>query len=152
MDSEKSNWRFDRGEIAIFVVMSVLCVVATVVLFFGHPSSYSFIPRCPFYSATGLYCPGCGSLRATHYLLHGDWTASLRNHPLLIPLLCFFLFLYGKRLLEFRCRKSMAFRSELPFCLIVLAVFFAFFVLRNVPVDSLEWSRPPVPVTIGHGS
>lgn len=34
------------------------------------PARYPF-PRCPFYVLTGLYCPGCGSQRAFHALLHG---------------------------------------------------------------------------------
>ena len=42
------------------------------VLYFAlDPARYPF-PRCPFLMLTGLYCPGCGSQRAFHALLHGQ--------------------------------------------------------------------------------
>lgn len=40
------------------------------VYFMLDPARYPF-PRCPFLTLTGLYCPGCGSQRALHALLHG---------------------------------------------------------------------------------
>ncbi len=40
------------------------------VYFVLDPARYPF-PRCPFHWLTGLYCPGCGSQRAFHALLHG---------------------------------------------------------------------------------
>lgn len=145
-DGQVRNRRLDPKEIPFFVGMSVLCLLALFVLFFDHPSRYSLMPRCPFYMATGLYCPGCGSLRATHYLLHGDFVASLRHHPLFMPLLLGVFFLYGKRLYEFRSGTSVSFRGELLCYKILLAVFVLFFVVRNIPVSSLEWTRPPEPV------
>lgn len=42
---------------------------------------------CPVHMTTGGYCPGCGSTRAVHELLHGDLPASLAAHPLLLPAL-----------------------------------------------------------------
>jgi hypothetical protein len=37
-------------------------------LFLFNPATTSFYPACPFFWATGCYCPGCGSLRALHQL------------------------------------------------------------------------------------
>ena len=39
-------------------------------------------PTCIFYAGTGLYCPGCGGLRAVHSLLHGDVLAALNLNAL----------------------------------------------------------------------
>ena len=33
---------------------------------------------------SGLYCPGCGSTRALHALLHGDLVQALAMNPLLV--------------------------------------------------------------------
>ncbi|WP_317192257.1 DUF2752 domain-containing protein [Hymenobacter ruricola] len=41
------------------------------VYFVLDPAQHPF-PRCPFLLLTGLYCPGCGSQRALHALLHGE--------------------------------------------------------------------------------
>ncbi len=39
--------------------------------------------RCPFYTLTGLYCPGCGSGRAVYSALHGRFAESFRQNPAL---------------------------------------------------------------------
>jgi hypothetical protein len=62
-------------------------LIAAAVLFCFDPSSHDFYPTCLFHKATGLYCPGCGSLRALHQLLHGHVSAAFRFNPLLIVML-----------------------------------------------------------------
>jgi hypothetical protein len=47
----------------------------------------SVLPPCPFHALSGLYCPGCGSTRALHALLHGDLAQAMAMNPLLVPAL-----------------------------------------------------------------
>jgi len=47
-------------------------LASSVILYFFPPSNYPFYPECVFHAWTGLDCPGCGSLRAAHDLLHGN--------------------------------------------------------------------------------
>jgi hypothetical protein len=56
-------------------------------LFFFEPGRTGFFPGCPFRAITGLTCPGCGTTRALHQLLHGNLLAALELNPLLILLL-----------------------------------------------------------------
>lgn len=58
------------------LVMACVVIALTVasVYFYFDPSDNIF-PRCPFLSITGWECPGCGSQRAVHALLHGDIAA-----------------------------------------------------------------------------
>ena len=49
-----------------------------------EPEGQFFFPRCFLHAATGLECPGCGGLRATHALLHGDIAAAWRLNPMLL--------------------------------------------------------------------
>ena len=49
-----------------------------------RPGSY---PICPIYALTGLYCPGCGTLRCLHSLVNGDVAGAFAVNPLLPPLL-----------------------------------------------------------------
>lgn len=46
-------------------------VVLLALLYRYNPLDGWFYPRCPFFSLTGWQCPGCGTLRALHCLLHG---------------------------------------------------------------------------------
>ena len=45
------------------------------------PQAHSFYPPCTFREMTGLLCPGCGSTRALHQLLHGHIGEALRLNP-----------------------------------------------------------------------
>jgi hypothetical protein len=57
------------------------------VFFFFDPATTSFYPPCLFRTFLGTQCPGCGSLRAAHQLLHGNLReAWALNKPLLIAL------------------------------------------------------------------
>jgi hypothetical protein len=40
-----------------------------------HRTDFGF-PTCPFHALTGFYCPGCGGLRMTHDVLHGNFAAA----------------------------------------------------------------------------
>lgn len=45
---------------------------------------------CPFRALTGFTCPGCGTTRGLHHLLHGDLWGAFQLNPftmLLVPLL-----------------------------------------------------------------
>ena len=55
----------------LWIVLSVVIALGVVYFAFDPTSSHLF-PRCPFLTLTGLRCPGCGSQRALHSLLHGE--------------------------------------------------------------------------------
>ncbi len=58
--------------------------LAGAVLFFFDPARSWFYPHCLFHTITGLHCPGCGSLRALHALLHGQVAQALGLNPLIL--------------------------------------------------------------------
>ena len=45
----------------------------------------NLFPPCPFRSLTGWLCPGCGSQRAIHQVLHGNFGAAIKLNLLFIP-------------------------------------------------------------------
>ena len=51
------------------------------------PHEAGHYPACAFLGLTGLYCPGCGTLRAVHELGHGDLLAALDLNALTTLLL-----------------------------------------------------------------
>lgn len=48
------------------------------------PNEPGHYPTCPLLAATGLYCPGCGTMRALHDLAHGDLAGALARNPLTV--------------------------------------------------------------------
>lgn len=61
----------DKGTFWCVVVVVILAVLA-VVYFFVDPMEVRWMPRCIWKVATGTDCPGCGSQRMAHALMHGD--------------------------------------------------------------------------------
>jgi hypothetical protein len=70
--------------------MTALAVVAgATTLGVVSPEQPGHYPGCPFHWATGLYCPGCGGLRAVHALAHGDLITALHRNALAVLLIPF---------------------------------------------------------------
>jgi hypothetical protein len=44
----------------------------------------AWFPPCPFKLLTGWDCPGCGGLRMTHDLLHGDLGGALADNAFVV--------------------------------------------------------------------
>lgn len=117
---------------SVAIVGSVVAV--SIVLFLVDPAGSKLYPPCPFYLLTDLHCPGCGTLRALHRLLHLNVSAALQLNPLTVfsvPFLCY----------AFLSRVSTDFTGKplpkvfVPPALIwtLLAVIIAFWILRNIP-------------------
>ncbi len=85
------------------VAILVFSFIGIPLLFLFDPATTSFYPPCLFKTVLGVPCPGCGSLRATHQLLHGNVAAAWElNKPLLVALPLG----TGAALLSFLLRKS----------------------------------------------
>ncbi len=90
------------------IVKKIGIVAVTVAAFFAiyiyakYDPEKSFFPRCPFYWATGLKCPGCGSQRAVHQLLHLHIGTALGYNALFVLMVPVLLLLLAACLLEDR--------------------------------------------------
>lgn len=73
------------------IIVAAAIIVAAIVLtiyYVVDPTS-AHMPQCTFKLITGLNCPGCGSQRALHALLHGQIARAIAFNPgalMLIPL------------------------------------------------------------------
>ncbi len=65
-------------------VLACAGVAGIAVLFFFDPATAGFYPPCLFKTVFGAPCPGCGSLRAMHQLLHGNVAAAWTLNPTLM--------------------------------------------------------------------
>jgi hypothetical protein len=92
---------------------------------------------CPSLLLTGLYCPGCGSLRAIHDTLTGNVAEAFSHNVLLVPGLVFVLWWWVSQLAAAYGRRIPAPPTSSRFAVVVLAVFVVFAVLRNLPGSAL---------------
>lgn len=104
-----------------------------VILYFFSPTEHSFYPRCVLHSLTGWWCPGCGSLRAMHQLLHGEIAKAFALNPLLLialPLVGFAIINSAVR--KWTGRELVRFTLPASWIWAILAVIILYTVLRNV--------------------
>jgi len=74
------------------VILLLLLLPVVLYLFYSFdPVTDPFFPLCPFRAATGLECPGCGSQRAIHSLLHLRPGDALGYNPLMVLALPYIL-------------------------------------------------------------
>lgn len=69
-------------------VGAVLCCI----YYFMDPALSPYAPKCIVRLLTGYDCPGCGSQRAIHALLHADLAGALRSNLLLVVTLPYLIF------------------------------------------------------------
>jgi hypothetical protein len=112
-------------------------------LWFNDPVSTPYYPRCPFRLLTGLYCPGCGSLRAAHSLLHGDLMVAIRMNILLVVFLPLIVAdLINTYAYPNHVRNQPSFVQRPYVAWLSLAFIVMFWILRNVALDPLTQLAP----------
>ena len=97
------------------------------------PSEPGHYPLCPFRAITGLDCPGCGTLRATHELATGNPVAALDQNllaVLVLPILVLAWFGWARR--SWRGEPRPAPHAPwVPYT--VLVVVLGWWLVRNLP-------------------
>ena len=79
-----------------YILLGIGAIAVLALLCFFDPSTSAIFPPCPTNALTKLHCPGCGTLRAMHALLHGDVKEALSQNILavifipILPAICFF--------------------------------------------------------------
>jgi len=116
---------------------------AIVLLRLFDPATSGVFPPCPVRYLTGLYCPGCGSLRAMHALLHGELRRAWAMNPLMIIMLPFVTYgLVSAALLELRGKSlpqvMLSAKWIRAFCVAVIL----YAVARNLPLYPFDLLAP----------
>lgn len=118
--------------------------LAVLLVYYQFNPSQHFFPRCPLQLLTGLHCPGCGTQRALHALLHGRWREAA-GHNLLAALYAPVVVFGGvdglRATLSGRVRReSFLYRPWFGWLTVALVLTFA--VLRNLPGPLGHWLAP----------
>ena len=96
------------------------------------------MPTCPTKFLTHLDCPGCGGLRATHALLHGDLRLALRDNAFLVLLSPVMLWLLTRAAQGYVTDRPTRVPTRLAGTILVVGVTWA--IVRNLP----NWPWKPI--------
>ena len=140
MDAVPPPITVERGSGKLFVWFGIAAAVAmAAVLFLFNPAEHSIYPRCFLKMTTGLNCPGCGGLRATHQLLHGHVREAFFLNPLFVtalPLAAFLAMRAGWEKITGQKFRRLMRPSTAVWIGAVVVVLFG--VLRNLPWFRME--------------
>ncbi len=124
----------DRTKLWKIALIALLLGGFILVYYFINPSTSFFIP-CPMYYFTGFYCPGCGSQRAIHLLLHGDIIGAFRFNPLMV--LTIPIMVYGVGITAANWIFGTSYRLLLFYSKVFIFGYFGlailYWILRNLP-------------------
>jgi hypothetical protein len=116
------------------IILGVLAFLGVLALYvFWNPTASNIFPKCPFYSITGIYCPGCGSQRAAHQILNGNIIEGLRHNYLIALLglvLSYQAFMFMMNNLLNKGITNLLHKSKVTTGILTLILLF--WVLRNI--------------------
>jgi Protein of unknown function (DUF2752) len=135
----------DARHRAELLTASVLLVSAVLLLLlrYANPASSGIFPPCPFLWLTGFYCPGCGSLRALHQLLHGNVRAAFAFNPFAVLSFPFLAYAGASRAAYLlNCRYFPRIFLPAWFIWTLFSAIVLFGILRNLPMYPFRFLAP----------
>ena len=121
-----------------------IALVAIFTFSLWSPLEYDFYPKCWFFQSTGIFCPGCGSQRAFHYLLRGNILLALHHNLLIFLALPLLGIAFAQRTQAVWFRHSPPHRQPHPnFLWFILLLTILYWLLRNIPIYPLTLLAPP---------
>jgi len=117
----------------VIAIWSLLAAGAAYVFAF-EPGKTGFFPVCMFRFLTGYTCPGCGSTRALHQILHGHFVAAFMLNPLFLIALPFIFYAFLRYTITVM-RGGVPRPNALPASYIyaIFVVVVSFWIFRNTP-------------------
>lgn len=120
----------------IIIIAAVIMVICGATYFYTvYDPADNIFPKCPFLTLTGYTCPGCGSQRAIHQLLHLNITEAFKFNPLLILSIPYIITILILELLKSKNRFYYKWYNKLTgsaACMVILTIIIAYWVSRNI--------------------
>lgn len=137
--ANSSGWQRVRSALLLVVIFSGL-----VWLGMNNPLGQSMLPRCPSEQFLGFYCPGCGSTRATHYLLNARLSQAMGYNPMLviigIPVGIWYLIRTSLFVVKGKRLRLPGIPSKAGYAALVVLLLFT--ASRNLPMSWADALRP----------
>ena len=117
----------------LFWLLIFLFIIVVLYFYFLNPSeNRSYFLPCFFYEITGYQCPGCGSQRAFHELLHFHFLAATKQNLLFVLGIPYVLAAIFFNLKKKKYPKMNEFLLGNRTLLVLLVIVILFGVFRNL--------------------
>lgn len=122
--------------LAIILAIYLVLILGAIYLFFYNPTLRGFIPPCPIRFFSGFYCPGCGSTRELHSLLHIDLYQAFRYNPALFILLPGIVFYILAKSIYFikGIKHDPLHKVPSSVFVIIIILLVVYGIMRNIPI------------------
>lgn len=117
----------------LIIMIAVVSLLALSLFFMFDPEQVNIFPPCPFHVATGFHCPGCGSQRAIHSFMHGDFTKAFQHNFLILLLIIVLIYEVVIYTLNWKFNKqyyNLLHHPNTTRSMLVLIILF--WILRNI--------------------
>lgn len=125
-----------------YIGLLVVGLTVAILYFYINPNS-AFFPKCPLYATTGIYCPGCGSQRAFHDLLHLNFKEVIGHNLLFLVGIIILLYHIIINALNYFLKlklSNLLYHKNTP--KIILLIVIIFWILRNIPTEPFTQLTP----------
>ncbi|WP_353893594.1 DUF2752 domain-containing protein [Proteinivorax hydrogeniformans] len=98
---------------------------------------------CLIREITGIYCPGCGTIRALTQMIQGNFLAAMSHNVLAVlftPLLLWYIASSIALVLSGKSLPQFSLSSKGVWVLLIVVVLFG--VARNIPLSQFDLIRP----------
>ena len=117
----------------MLIVIAVITVVLGLFVYYCFdPLESVLFPKCPFLVFTGYKCPGCGTQRALHCLLHFNFREAVGYNAFMVFSLPLLLFLIIADIQRNRWPRLYLYSRNPILSWAVLAAVLLWWCLRNV--------------------
>lgn len=115
----------------LLYILIALTVVGT--YFFFNPAQSSWFLKCYFHELTGYDCPGCGTQRMFHHLLHGEFLEAFLMNPYMVVVVIptVFVFILTYFLPKDRFQLLHKITICIPTIVIMFIMTFTWWIVRN---------------------
>ncbi|QTV06302.1 DUF2752 domain-containing protein [Faecalibacter bovis] len=129
-----------RNKNILIKICSILLLGGALIFYFyqNNPSdNNSFFLRCPSNFLFNIDCPGCGTQRAIHHLLHLEIAEAFRFNALFVLFSPLILVVIALLIYNFIFDKSvrLPFLANKYFLIVIIVIILLFGILRNIPIE-----------------
>jgi hypothetical protein len=117
-------------------------IAATILLACVNPADTAWLPQCPIYEWTGLYCPGCGTTRMLYLLAHGHPLLALHENALSMLLLSLVIYVLVRQTAGKTAMPRVTLRQGIAVGFVVML----FAIARNLPMQPFR-QLAPLPIS-----